>query len=76
MKEYNVKLPVLIEVSVTIEAENESAAISKAIEGFDAVLKSDSGQYESINIEVFDKLSSGNTFYGSIGKAEVEENKF
>ena len=78
MKQYSVLIPVLLSVSVSIEADNEKEAIEKAVKQADFNVKvndSDLG-YELHEWSVYDKISQGNYYHGHICEADAQEEEY
>lgn len=78
-KVYEVELPVLCKVYVTVTASNKDEAYNKAVEKLLVSVKEDedeNGNDAEVTYyewEAYKRLLSGNCFHGLISQASVEE---
>ena len=66
MKEYEVRLPIAGFVVVSVEANDETEALNKA-------MNSDISTDDIEEWDVYEYITQGNVFYGSLNEYEVNE---
>jgi len=82
MKVYSVRIPVLVDVYVNVEAEDKEDAKQKALEDLTVDVKCEKSSYSDPNNnsevvhyewESHERLVQGNFYYGSVNEIEVTE---
>ncbi len=72
-KEYLVTIPIAGAVNVVIEADSEAEAKEKALNvPFTCDIESEAG-LELVEIDVYEKITSGNVMYAPYNNIKVEE---
>ena len=78
MAKFSVEAPVLVRLSVIVEAASEEEAIEKLYDGeWELELTPENDAIEDVYYEwdIYEKIVQGNVFYGNINNINVEQVK-